>query len=248
MVVVAGIGVASFVLVSLVLGVRLVRLSRRTQELPELAMGLAFLLCGGVGYGQVLAGQVALESHPHLTPLLLASGSLMVDLGACCLAIFTWRVFRPGRLGVALFAALSVAVLVSFVGQAVAGDFDEPGLNSAYAWAAIGTLGATFVWPGLESFHYYALLRRRERVGLSDPALARTFWWWGCGAASASLIYATIPVVVLFGVEDLTHPAAAVPTAIFGGFSAFSVAKAFARERSSRAGLQRSSSSPRAGA
>ncbi|MDX1650238.1 MAG: hypothetical protein R3263_10325, partial [Myxococcota bacterium] len=227
MVVLAAIGLASFVLVSFVLGVRLVRLSSRTRKLPELMMGLAFLLCGGFGYGQVLASQVVLETHPHLTPLLLASGSLVTSLGACCLSVFTWRVFRAGRASTMLFSALTGTVLVAFVGQALSGDFAEPGLHTFFPWLAVTSLGAVFVWPALESFRYYAMLRRRRRVGLAEPALARVFGWWACGATSASLIYATFAVTALLGVEEVTHPASAIPNALLGVFAAFSVQRAF---------------------
>lgn len=227
MVALAGVGLASFVLVSLVLGVRLIRLSRRTRELPELAMGLAFLLSGGLGYGQVLASQAVLESRPYLTPLLLASGALMSAMGTICLAIFTWRVFRRGRAGDVVFSALVAAILGAFVGQALTGDFAQPDLRSVSSWVSVVALGGVFVWAALESFRYWAMLRRRQRVGLADPTLARVFGWWACGAGSASLIYAGFATTALLGIQDVTHPASAIPNALFGVFAAFSVERAF---------------------
>lgn len=235
MVALAGVGLASFVLVSLVLGVRLIRLSRRTRELPELAMGLAFVLCGGLGYGQVLASQVVLESRPHLTPLLLASGALMTALGAGCHALFTWRVFRRGRTSDVVFVVLVGSILGAFVGQALSGDFAQPDLRSFFSWVSIVALGGIFVWAGLESLRYWAMLRRRERVGLAEPALARVFGWWACGAACASLIYASFATTALLGIQDVTHPASALPNALFGVFAAFSVERAF-RPRLGRGG------------
>jgi hypothetical protein len=219
---------ASFLLVSLALGVRLLALSRRTQELPELAMGLAFLLCGGLGYGQIAVAHGAWEALPQLTPIFLASGYLMVDLGAICLLLFTYTVFRRGRdLGRLLLGALTVGILVAFVGQALVEGFAEPRMTGGFAWVGIVSLGGSFVWPAVESLRYWTMLRRRERVGLADPALAHTFFWWGLGSASASMIFLVFAGLVHFDVQDVTHPAAAVPTAVFGGLAAFAIRRAF---------------------
>lgn len=232
MVLLAAVGMASFMLVSLVLGIRLVALSRRTQELPELAMGLAFLLCGALGYGQMVSAFLVWEAHPHLTPIFLASGYLMLDLGAICLLLFTWWVFRRGqRRGKILFFGLAASIVGAFVGRALLEGFVEPRLHGPLAFLGVFTLGAAFVWPAYESLRYYAMLRRRERVGLADPKLARTFFWWGAGAVSASCIFLTLLVVAALGIEDATAPAAAVPTAFFGGLAAWSIARAFARGR-----------------
>jgi hypothetical protein len=223
---------ASFLLVSTALGVRLLRLSRRTREIPELAMGLAFLLCGGVGYGQIIAAHGFWETRPHLTPVLLASGYLMVDLGAICLLLFTWWVFRRGRrLGRLLLAALTATILTAFVGQALVEGFAEPRMTGGFAWVGIVGLGGSFVWPAAESLRYWAMLRRRERIGLADPALAHTFFWWGVGSASASAIFLIFAGLVWFDVQDVTHPAAAVPTAVCGGFAAFAIGRAFHPQR-----------------
>ena len=44
------IGGVSFILASLVIGLRLLLLARRTRELPEFVIGLALFLMGGLGY------------------------------------------------------------------------------------------------------------------------------------------------------------------------------------------------------
>lgn len=228
LVVFAAVGMASFLLVCLVLGVRLIQLSRRTQEIPELAMGLALLLCGGLGYGQIAAGHALWDTRPHLTPIFLGSGFLMVDLGALCLLLFTHGVFRRGQLrGRLLLVGLSVTFLVAFVGQALGDGFAQPRLTGGFAWLGIVGLGGSFVWPAAESLRYWAMLRRRQRVGLADPLLADTFFWWGVGSGSASLIFLVFAGLVWFDVQDVTHPAAAVPTAVFGSFAAFAIARAF---------------------
>jgi hypothetical protein len=219
---------ASFLLVSFVLGLRLLQLSRRTQEVPELAMGLAFLLCGGLGYGQIAAAHGLWESRPHLTPIFLASGYLMVNLGAICLLLFTYGVFRRGQLlGRLVLFGLAATLLVAFTGSAFHAGFAEPRLTGGFAWLSIVGLGGSFVWTAAESLRYWAMLRRRERFGLADPLLADTFFWWGMGAASASVIFLVFAGLVWLDVQDVTHPAAAVPTALLGSFAALSIARAF---------------------
>ena len=49
------IGFGSFLAVSLAVGTRLLLLARRTRRLPELAMGLNFLLAGFIGYALLVA-------------------------------------------------------------------------------------------------------------------------------------------------------------------------------------------------
>jgi hypothetical protein len=53
----AAIGGGSFVLVSLVIGVRVMWLARRTRGLPEFAMALGLLLMGGLGYPILILAQ-----------------------------------------------------------------------------------------------------------------------------------------------------------------------------------------------
>ena len=51
------IGFGSFLTVSAVVGVRLLLLARRTRRLPELAIGLNFVLAGLIGYGLLIAAE-----------------------------------------------------------------------------------------------------------------------------------------------------------------------------------------------
>ena len=53
----AAIGGGAFVLVSLVIGVRVMWLARRTRGLPEFAMALGLLLMGGLGYPILILAQ-----------------------------------------------------------------------------------------------------------------------------------------------------------------------------------------------
>ena len=60
------VGLSAYCLVSLVVGIRLLLLARRTRELPELLIGLAFLTGGAIGYTILVASTQLLEKAPDL--------------------------------------------------------------------------------------------------------------------------------------------------------------------------------------
>src|SRR5262249_41898806 len=88
------IGNLGFTIASLVLGIRLCLLARRTRQLPELLLGIGFLTGGFLGH---TLGWVILRYNikdPYLGPVLyvLRSGAA---LACSLLAVMAWRVFRP---------------------------------------------------------------------------------------------------------------------------------------------------------
>jgi len=100
------IGFGSFLAVSLAVGIRLLLLARRTRKLPELAMGLNFVVAGFVGYSLL----VATESL-HLLPGRLAGfGSFFgvsgISIGAAFVCLFTQQVFHPQGRGARVVLAL----------------------------------------------------------------------------------------------------------------------------------------------
>jgi len=56
----AALGGLAFVLASLVLGIRLLALATRTRRLPEVCIGLALLLMGGLGYPLIMTAPLGL--------------------------------------------------------------------------------------------------------------------------------------------------------------------------------------------
>lgn len=65
MVILAGslylVSTAVFSLFSIVVGIRLIALSRRTQRLPERSLGLGLIGAAGLGYGLLMFAMVAVE-------------------------------------------------------------------------------------------------------------------------------------------------------------------------------------------
>ena len=89
------IGFGSFLAVSTVVGIRLLLLARRTRRLPELAIGLDFILAGSIGYGLLIAVESLHLFVPPYSGWASFAGVTAISAGTACLALFTRRVFRP---------------------------------------------------------------------------------------------------------------------------------------------------------
>ncbi len=188
-------------LVCLPIGLRLVAVARRTRELPELAIGLAFLFLG------TFAG-VGLALY-HLAEMRLAYpiANLCQFVGLAALAFFNWRAFRPDRVGATLF--ISAVLLVAIAGvSTVALELGHVPDSIVQRVAGTSIRSSVFAWAAIESFLEFAKMRRRARIGLSNPFLTNAFLLWGVGAAAAFGTY----VVTVLGV--LLAPEQAVPGAL----------------------------------
>ena len=235
----SAIGMGSFWVVSVVVGIRLLRLASRTRELPELAMGLAFFSGGGLGYLLIIGSSLARSRAPEWMPSLWAAGLIAITVGAVALAFFNWRVFVPEPRGVALFAAACSAMLVGLAGVALGPGFSGPGVDGAFGW--LGALGrmATFGWAAAESWRYFAMMRRREALGLVDSATTRRFLYWALGAGAATLIFLNSQIRQAVGLGmDPRVPGTAIPTAALGLTAAACVWLAFRGRRGPAAAAQ----------
>jgi hypothetical protein len=68
------------------------------------------------------------------------------------------------------------------------------------------------LWVSVESFRYYAMLRRRLRLGLTDPVLTNRFLLWAIWAAAVFLNLSADPVARLaYAVSAGTRGGAVVP-------------------------------------
>jgi hypothetical protein len=186
---IAATGGLAFVLASLVVGARLIWLARRTRGFPELVLGLALFLMGGVSY---LLNTLAVQGTglPHGFRIGLIVVQLVLNtFGMTGIALFTWRVFRPED---GWARAATAVVLLGYVaavaaqglspGFAAMLDPDQPGpwrLNQIFATG-------TPLWSGAEAFRYHALLRRRLALGLAEPAVVDRFRLWGLSMWLAS--------------------------------------------------------------
>lgn len=208
------VGFGSFIAVSLVLGVRLLALARRTRQLPELAIGLNFALAGAVGYSLLLAAESLRLFPDRFAGLASFAGVTCISVGAAAIGLFSQRVFRPGSAA----ARALLAALTSWLALGVYGSWVlhvEQTATGAGAWLGrwapnLGMLAA-YAWSSGEPLRYWKLMRRRATVGFGDPLVANRLLLWGAGTLAVSTVTALHLLAQLAGHYEL--PPALVPLA-----------------------------------
>ncbi len=114
-------------LASLVLGGRLLLLAARTRRLPELCMGLALFLMGGVAYPLIMTARMAVRLSAPVRIDVMALSILLMGVGTLAVGVFNWRVFRPGSAWARAAVVAAGVSMVACVGLQLAG----PGLAAA---------------------------------------------------------------------------------------------------------------------
>lgn len=168
-------------------GIRLIRLSWRTQGSPELILGITFILWA-LSYvcWQI---PIATTNQPLTQPLFFA-GRVFTNAGTIFLAYFIWIGFRNhSRWAKYLVYTIAFCMLVAMVGSIAKGDWGgiEPTSNP---WWFLDW-GAGFVamaWIGVEGLIEYTRARQRMRLGLCDPLACNRFLLWA-GVGSAWTLY-----------------------------------------------------------
>jgi hypothetical protein len=222
--------VSVYCAVSLFMAVRLLLLWRRTHELPEIVIGLAFLSGGMIGYPGAVAGRV-LFAHGHTGA---GSAAHVVGLLGMAMAAFflllAWRqVFHPRRVASLAF------VLVWSTGMALALALvilkTAPGavnlLGSPFHWALMVFEAGCYATLAGSSFRYGRMLERRSAIGLGDPVNANRMILWSMSNLAIVVSYANAlatGILLRLGAGNYYHP---VVVTVLGMISALFVALAF---------------------
>ena len=208
------LGGSLFFLASAAVAIRLLFLARRNRGLPELLLGLSFLLGGTIGAMVEVAGIAASQQlQPAQVGTLFMIGKLFGIAGLTCSVVFIGWVFRRHeRWAVVPAAALIALALVAFGGLATAGTFSS-GVNAApWFWLEFATRLGSPCWLGLEAGRYYLRMKRRTRLGLADPVVTDRFLLWTFAAACSFLMLTTSIAPIVLG---RTHPVAIAALAVF---------------------------------
>lgn len=217
-----------FVLGSTAVGVKLLLLSSRTKQLPELLLGASILCTGGLGYGLLIAAIVirgtepmAPADVPALSVALAAIGRTIHNVGVTLYLGFMVYVFR--RSAGWAYALAGVAALLLWGGFLVGvgqGSLRNVGVGGAAWFAEYVVIWGYPVWNAIESFRYYGLMRRRASLGLADPIVTNRFLLWGTGSVFAALAIWTASVPFVFASDvarlEAITPAIRIVTAILG--------------------------------
>lgn len=186
----ASLGLVTFLLTSIVVGGRLVGLWRQTRKLPELLVGLGFLLGGVFGFVPehlILRGVIG---APWDGPLLVLA-NLAIRTTAMLCAVFTWHVFRRAdRRALAALIVLGALLAVSFVG--FPGPWARAQTEAQWNWSVVTAVVrfAAFLWAAVESLRQASLARRRAALGLVSAEVARRYLLWGVAMAGPAAMSA----------------------------------------------------------
>jgi putative Ca2+/H+ antiporter (TMEM165/GDT1 family) len=184
----------------LVVGVRLYRLSRRTNQAPEYFIALTFLLWA-LGYALYDIPYAFTEGDESIAPFFAYTSLLVFNLGNVALALFTKDVFRKKqRWAFWLVVAIAVCLALGAAGSAWVGDWEQvdPLANPGYWPQTVGGL-APAVWMGIEGLTHYASARKRLKIGLCAPLTCHHFLLWGLAGA----LWSSLEIVV--AVQDFIY-------------------------------------------
>jgi hypothetical protein len=212
------IGNLAFTLASLVLGIRLGLLARRTRQLPELLLAIGFFFGGFLGHTLSWCIYMLKPPEPYLTALhYLLSASAAI---ACALlAIMAWRVFRPDAAWAKALSLVIVAFLtINVFQQAFIGRPPiEVYVRNPLYWTSTLALMAPYFWLTWESARYQAQLRRRARIGLpADMVVATRMLLWAVGMGSIAGMLVSLHTLRVVGVILGTRLSPGPLVSIFG--------------------------------
>jgi hypothetical protein len=206
------VGGGSFILASLIIGVRVLLLARRTRQLPELAMGLGLVLMGGLSYPINVAARMSVDLSPDTRVGMMLLSQLLMWIGCVAIGIFNWRVFRPeARWPLALLVTFASAMLVAFFVQCITvGMFAFVDARVGIYRFSIVPQGIPYVWGFVESFLYYRKLRKRVDLGLAEPLVTRRIGLWALTMGASTAINWFMITLEVLNIDSATAPIAGI--------------------------------------
>lgn len=230
MLVFSAVATLAFVVVSALVGARLLLLARRTGAVPELALGLAFFLVGAIGYPLGL-GAVLPGVPESLARGLFAVSQLATGVGSAAVFVFTRGVFRP-QAGWARWivrvAALLLTVQTAFsVERALSGDPSQFAVPDLGFTARQAITAFSYGWTALEALRYRALMLRRLTIGLAEIEVVNRFLLWTIAGIGAFAGSSTMSAVSLVGALPWQDPLAITAVGLGGLTSAICAWLAF---------------------
>lgn len=170
----AGVAGLLSVIVSWLVTARLFALARKTRGVPERLLAIAFggLFC--VGYPMAGASRAPGLEMTNEGALLFTIGAIGMIIGASALGRFPFIVFRPGDRWAAVLSfflgGLGVVGGLGCAGAVVFAKSREAMIVDIQIWALALMVSILMIygWNAFESFRYYGIMKRREKIGRSS--------------------------------------------------------------------------------
>src|SRR5262245_59226944 len=226
----AAVGGLAFVLASSLLGIRLLLLARRTRELPELCIGLAMLLMGGLGYPLIMIARMRVRLPDPTRVGVMAFAVVLMAVGMLAVGVFTWQVFRPGeRWPLWAITAAGVSMLVCLLLQTRSPGLEAAAFHNEGLGFRLFLLHAALAsaWGASESLLTWSRLSRRLRLGLADPVVTERVLLWAVASLASAIISATSTIAGFLGINFAATTFGAAVTAPLGLIAAGSMWLAF---------------------
>jgi hypothetical protein len=218
------------VLASILLGARLLLLARRTRELPELCIGLALLLMGGLGYPLIMTARMAARLPDSARVGVMAFAVVLMAVGTLAVGVFTWQVFRPAeRWPLQALAAAALSMLLCLLLQALSPGWEAAAFHNQGVGFRLFLLHSALAsgWGASEALLTWSRLSRRLRLGLADPVVTERVLLWGVASLASAIIGATSTIAGFLGVNFAATAFGAAVTAPLGLVAAGSMWLAF---------------------
>ena len=182
--------VAAYCIAAMIVGTRLIRLARRTGELPELMIGCSFLSGGTLGYPASIASQLLAADSPAVACPVAGLGSMGLSVASACILVAWWRIYQPleswGRWAVGLWTLFLIQVFVLELTRSAA---ELAPIANPWETLRVVAQGAPYAAMACSGFRYHARLRRRMRVLLTDPVVVNRILLWNVAATCVTLQY-----------------------------------------------------------
>jgi hypothetical protein len=161
----------------LIAGYRLLRLSGRTGERPELLLGIYFAFTGP---WYVLYNAPYLLGMEALPPLIGSGIEWIYVVGVVPYLLFIRSAFRPGSVwATAVVIGCTLFLFTGAVIASLAGDFTISLDDPAFLIEWIGYT-VPCIWMCCEGALSNAAARKRVRIGLCDPIVANRYLLFAC--------------------------------------------------------------------
>lgn len=184
------LGALAMIAVDAVIGVRLLFLAARTRQIPEAALGVAFVLLGAVGYPLTTAARRGVLPTDEANQALMAIGFLAQNVACFGMYVQTAYTFRAGDPRMRpLLAAVALAFVASWIGQALQTGFATHTTGGPY-YLGLAARAGGFAWACQAALREYGLARKRMRLGLVDPLVANRFLLFGLGTGGVLAAFA----------------------------------------------------------